>query len=465
MKKKTLIENLLLTGVSEELECHGTISESAIAMDICAFLNGKGGSLVLGVDGAHVLGIENVSGIGKKLEAFLNTSIIPSAPISVSAEKWDEKSVLVLHVWPGPNPPYVFESSIYIRSGANTDLASHSDISRLIHSRQFIERRWERQPVLGADWEDLDLALIELTIRKASEKLSSSELPDPESFLTNLGLYQNGHFTHAAVILFAKTPARWLPQSRVRIVEMPEGKTGSKYTGSELFEGSLLADWSQIQEIMKSKFPIESHFNDQEWERLDRRKYPLEALDEGVMNALIHRDFSNSSGSVLIAIYRDKLEITNYGTLPEGWDLSDLKRDHLSLPRNPDIAHVCFLFGLIEKLGRGTLLISEKCQKAGLKNPKWSVNGGSTTLTFFAKSEREPASTSLNDLNSRQHHILALLGEGEPKTVAELLQSLENTVSDRTLRTDLGMLIRGHFVTKLGSGRNTRYIRNRKSSI
>jgi len=61
--------------------------------------------------------------------------------------------------------------------------------------------------------------------------------------------------------------------------------------------------------------------------------------------------------------------------LPDGLTPADLKRDHLSLPRNLDIAHVFFIRGLIEKVGRGTQRILEDCRNARLVNQNGLVQG------------------------------------------------------------------------------------------
>jgi len=115
---------------------------------------------------------------------------------------------------------------------------------------------------------------------------------------------------------------------------------------------------------------------------MDKPNYPKQALREGILNALIHRDYSSVSGSVLIAVHPDRIEITNYGTLPIEIKPSDLKKNHLSMPRNPDIAHICFLRAWIEKLGRGTLKIIDNCKEYGFNEPKWISKAGTTSLVF-----------------------------------------------------------------------------------
>jgi len=94
----------------------------------------------------------------------------------------------------------------------------------------------------------------------------------------------------------------------------------------------------------------------------------MSALREGVMNALIHRDYGLPSASMSVIIYSDKIEIFNSGKSP--LKAAELKKSHLSLPVNPDIAHMAFLRDYIEKIGRGAIKIIDACKTAGLKAPK-----------------------------------------------------------------------------------------------
>jgi len=108
----------------------------------------------------------------------------------------------------------------------------------------------------------------------------------------------------------------------------------------------------------------------------------MAALREGVMNALVHREYGLVSSALSIIIYNDKLEITNSGKSP--FKQSELKKNHLSMPYNPDIAHIVFLRGYTEKIGRGTLKIIDASKQAGIKAPVWEIGEQTVKLTFFS---------------------------------------------------------------------------------
>jgi ATP-dependent DNA helicase RecG len=201
---------------------------------------------------------------------------------------------------------------------------------------------------------------------------------------------------------------------------------------------------------------VESRFSDS-WQRSDHALWPVDALREGVMNALVHRDYS-LSGSTTISIQAKSFEISNPGGLPYELKPADLKRTHLSLPRNPDIAHICFLHGLIEKIGRGTQRIVESCRVAKVREPKWQSYPFATTLTLFASSASEKI-----ELNDRQRLILEESGRTSQISSSELARLLGGKVTDRTVRSDLEQLVRFGLLIRRGQGRNSVYERIHKS--
>jgi ATP-dependent DNA helicase RecG len=384
MNDEQLIKKLIKQGEGEQLEFKEAVRKEDIAKALCAFLNANGGIVLIGVqDDGKIIGVSDAEKQEEELKNYLFTSIIPEAPVTVSKEVIGNKNILFAKVWNGSKPPYVFNGTIYFRKGGNTVKATPNNISALIAERQKNELHWERRPALGIEIEDLD----ELEIRKTLKDLAQfgrgrvfSE-KQVEEFLTYYGLYQNGNLTNAAVVLFAKEPTRYFPQCRVRLTVLKGTKASDQFSYDRVLEGNLFRNTEEILQFFEVNIAVSSRFSDKKWKRIDT-PFPKLALREGLMNALIHRDYSNVSGSAIIAFYPDHLEITNYGELPSELKPADLARNHLSLPRNPDIAHICFLRAWIEKIGRGTIKMIEDCEEKGFPKPIWQSKSGVTTLVF-----------------------------------------------------------------------------------
>ncbi len=460
-------QEVIAKGESENVEFKtGSTPPETIAKVVCAFLNSGGGRVMLGIgDRGQLLGVANAKATARQLQNRLVNLISPRALWTVEHIHVDKRDIVIVEVPEGMDKPYVAGGAIYLRSGKDVVPASRNKISVLIQKGAGTSQRWERQMAMGADRVDLDEKLIRETVRMAvKSKRWQGSSNNTDTFLHGLGLIADGGVTNAALVLFGKRPSQLLPQARIRLLVMPKGKTGDRYALDKSFDSCLLRVADEISATLSLHAGgIESRFSAESWQRDDRQIYPMTALREGVMNALVHRDYS-SSGSITISILPDSLQISNPGGLPEGLKPADLKRDHPSVPRNPDIAHVCFLRGLIEKVGRGTQRIVEDCREARLHDPKWQSSSLETTLTFFA-----PAAgftqTLAEDLNDRQQQILAAVQERKPLSAGDVAKLLGGKVTDRTIRNDLQTLVNGQWLVRRGRGRSTLYVRGPKKEL
>ncbi len=129
-------------------------------------------------------------------------------------------------------------------------------------------------------------------------------------------------------------------------------------------------------------YGFSSSFKETDWKRRDRLRFPRLTIREALLNAFIHRDYSSYSNSTAINIYPYKLQIVSYGRLPKGISIKSLSEDYLSIPINPDIAHIFFLRRWIEKIGRGTVKMISQCEEQGFRVPIWKVKDYSIIITF-----------------------------------------------------------------------------------
>ena len=309
MNSIQLVTNILTQDESEQLEFHHSIRKDAIAKNVCGFLNNNGGQILVGIGkNKEILGIENATKWKNTLQSFLIDNVIPEAPIMVSLEEYDGKELILIKVLAGSKQPYIFDGSIYYRRSTNTVKATSKEISVLIHNRHTTAVHWERQPALGVSWEDLDVDEIYKTMSASrAENRTKDNEHGPMDFLSHFGLFENGYFTNAAVILFAKNPARFIPQSRARIAFLSEGKTSDIYRDDRVLEGNLFSNINTIQSFFEQHLAITSSFAKNDWMRKDNYRIPMSALREGVLNALVHRNYSNPSTTMSILIYPSKL--------------------------------------------------------------------------------------------------------------------------------------------------------------
>ena len=446
MDSTQTIKALIKGGESESLELKLRINNETIGKTVCGFLNCNGGSIIIGVaDNKSIIGLPNANAALEALRSYLGKGIIPEAPIDLRVEAVNNKPVLIVKVWAGARKPYIFLGTIFYRKNDRTVQATSQEVSDLIHSRKDADLHWERGVIPNLTINDLDLAMIEETIELSAEGERGKifKVNQVEQFLSYYGLIQNGNLTNAAAALFAKQPARYVPQIRSRVAVLNEGKTGSGFKTDRLFEGNLFENTKKIEEFLSVQTRLDRKFDKIKWERTKGFQYPMDAVSEGVLNSLVHRDYSSANSSSNILIYPDHLEISNTGKLPPELSPSDLKRSHSSYPKNPDIAHIFFLRGYIDKIGRGTLKIIEACGLAGLHEPKWRTEGSMVKLTFFANfklSKTEGANKGVivgatggvsKELAKKIEGVIVGVTEGVTEGVKERVTAIVSLLSKR----------------------------------
>jgi ATP-dependent DNA helicase RecG len=188
-------------------------------------------------------------------------------------------------------------------------------------------------------------------------------------------------------------------------------------------------------------------------ERVDEPLYPPLALREVLANAFCHRDYAIGGGSVGVAIYDDRLEVTSSGTLHFGLTPEALFEPHESLPWNPLIAGVFYRRGIIEAWGRGTIKMAELALSAGLPRPEIEDAGGCVTVRF-RPTRYVPPQRVARKLTERQRQILALLDANREGLALRVIRSgLEGAPAEWEVKEDLALLKQLELVRSRGHGR------------
>jgi len=269
-----------------------------------------------------------------------------------------------------------------VRSGDKTPKADVDTIRDMVLRRQSEPERWERRFSDAQITEDLDYAHLSQTadlIQKFG-RLKFRDVDKPDLVLEDLLLVKYGKLTNGGDVLFCRNSANRYPQVQVKAVRFTSDKSDDTYKDSRYLEGPLLVVLEELYAFVTRNTPTMTNFPVGQLERQEHPLYPEEAIREGLF---VHRDYADFSGGLSVFIYPKRLEIWNSGELPEGVTVKGLSTGHISVLRNPDIAHVLYLRGIMEKQGRGSVLIQKTCSDRGLPKPEWKSDKG-VTLTFFA---------------------------------------------------------------------------------
>jgi ATP-dependent DNA helicase RecG len=418
MEINFIIENLLQQNESNRLAFRSQANIDAIAKIITSFINTQGGDVIVGVDGdKNVIGIDNATQTAQEIQAALVEHIQPTAPIFVQVIPYKKKDVILISVWEGGKKPYQYKGAFYNRVGKSTKATTPEQLTQLIAQRKESDFHWERMPVLGAELSDLDLEEIQKTLKLYKEYKRDIEIDDVEDFLIRLGLIQNGNITNACMVLFGKNPTRFVPQARIRLTLYPSQTSGNLFLDDKVFEGNIFKNIAAIFEYLENVFG--KKLTVKGVLREEKSNYPVMAFREGILNAIIHRDYNSVKGFLQISIYSNRTEISNYGILPDGITIADLKIDHTSILRNPDIAQICFYRGYVELLGSGTQRMIRDCKKNQFKEPVWKQNENSITVTFYGVTH-----------SRKTEEIIEGVTEGVSKKIIEKIEGITEGITE-----------------------------------
>jgi ATP-dependent DNA helicase RecG len=242
----------------------------------------------------------------------------------------------------------------------------------------------------------------------------------------------------------------------VQWIEFSDNKVSDEYTNQVWMHGPLVRVCRELFEKLDSINKVRARFREGSVTRDDQPMYPRRALREGVVNAMVHRDYSSYSGGVKVSVYPNRVEIWNSGRLPDGLKTSDLKKDHPSILINPDITQAFYVAGLMEAIGRGTQKIVVDCKLLGAPTPTWKDAPTGVTLTIFSAGTISEEKTP-TELNSRQKALLSSLSEGDVITHGHYREKYQ--VSDRQARRDLMDLVDEGELRREGNGPKTIYRR------
>lgn len=452
------LADLAQGGESETLEFKRSTGELRSGIQaLTALLNHRGGRVLFGVEpDGRIAGQQVSDRTLEDLAAEVGLVEPPAFPAVERVSVGKGREVVVVTVSQGAGAPYRHRGTAYKRVGNVNRTLSSDEFNRMLMERLHAERRWENESAEGWTVTDLDGDEIVRTIDEAIRRgrVEDPGTRDPAELLRGLGLMRDGMLLRGAVVLFGRESAleHRAPQCLLRVARF-RGIDRTEFVDNRQFHGNVFSLLQRAERFLRESLPVAGRVMPGLFERIDDPLYPPLALREALANAFCHRDYSIGGGSVAVAIYDDRLEVTSSGTLHFGLTPEALLRPHESLPWNPLIARVMYRRGVIEQWGRGTLKIVELLRQAGLQPPTIEDAGGCVTVRFVP-ARYVPPQRVAHDLTDRQRTVLALLeASGAGLALREMLAGLGVGVAEWELKADLAFLKQLHLVDSFGRGR------------
>lgn len=454
---------------SEHLEFKKSTSQiKPVCETLCGFLNTNGGTILIGVtDNGHISGQE-VTDHTKREIAHELTKIEPRINIQTLYIPLDnQKQVIVLQATKGSYCPYVYDGRPFQRNQSTTIRMTQHRYEQMLVERGHLNYAWDELPAVGYNVTDLNQEEIQKTISQGIEanRISPEALHESiPSVLKRLQLLKDERLTNAAVVLFANEVRPNYPQCHLKMARfLGIDKTGDFLDNQQIY-GNAFTILAEASMFIRRHIPIAGSYQKDKFERLDEPAVPTLAIRECLINAICHRDYTDRSSSISVAIFDDRLEIWSNGLLPSGLTIEDLKTQHASLPRNKLIADIFYSRGFIEKWGTGTTKMINLCQSKNNPLPEFKEYSSGLSVTFKFKTPIELITNDkrvqpFNQLSLRQKKIIELLTNYNELSPREILEKLDENVPDRTLRKDLAALKSLGILDTFGQANATRWFK------
>ncbi len=464
---------LISQGESQTLEFKKSTAQLHPAFKtLCAFLNGDGGTVLIGItDQGEIVG-QDVSDNTQQAVAAEISKLEPPAQIAISYLILDNnKQVIVLEAQRGLHAPYVYDGRPYQRDLSTTKMMSQQRYDQLVSKRAQLNYSWERfSSTLNLDYIDHEclISFVESAV-KAKRLTSVSSQDSVPLLLKKLGLLKDTTLLNAAIVLFGKDFSSDYPQCQLKLARF-KGKDRHEFIDSDLVFGNAFTLLEKGMLFIENHLPVAAKIIPGKLERVETPLIPYEAIREALINSIAHRLYSRHGGSIGVGIYDDRLEISNTGGLQHGISLEMIKAGYSEL-RNPLIAKILYMAGYIEMWGRGVPEIINSCLRVGDPEPEFIINDD---ISFLVKlkfptelrsvislntANKEQAEVTgmdskLNALTKRQREILIILMSVTELSVKQLATRLSDPPTDRTIRSELMHLKKLGLVSYRGKARN-----------
>lgn len=399
-----------------------------LANEIASFANANGGVIIVGltdtgeIEGFNKYGISKLNEMQKVVTTFLNPSPIYECElVNIKNMMEEEDHILLFHIEPSMN--YIVRNSkdeVYCRQGDSSIKLTHDQIKSLEYDRK--ERNFENEIVMDSTIEDIDDEVVSIFKKKIDTDLDDISVLKARGYLREI----NGglKFTNAGMLLFGKNPSIYFPWARLRVIKF-EGNdfqtgTSMNIIKEKTFDKNLYKILNEAKEFINSQLREFSYLGkDGIFEK--HPEYPEFAWYEGIVNAVTHRDYSNSGEQILVKIYNNRMEILSPGKLGGFVTVDTIRVKRFS--RNPQIARALVEFGVVRELNEGVKRIFKEMNDYNLKEPNYSEPDRNSVLLVLDNDIENRSNVNKVATNDKIKNIWSKLNYPEQKTLEFIINN------------------------------------------
>lgn len=257
----------------------------------------------------------------------------------------------------------------------------------------------------------------------------------PEKINSLQGFVSNGKPTLAGAMMFSMYPQGFFPQLCITAVAVSgtefvtDSDVGERFIDNERIDGNIVNMLDGAIAFVRRNMRTATYIDPQTGKRTDRTEYPVVAIRELILNALVHRDYSSHTDftPITIRMFSDRIEIENPGGLYGRLTLDNLGKTAADT-RNPFIANALEVIDVTENRYSGIPTVLAAMRKADLPQPKFENERGVFRVTLYNKRSEPVISGWDADL---------LLFCNTPRSRSEIAEHFKGTLSINYVMTQI----------------------------
>lgn len=441
------------SGESKNIEFKLELPSSiTLTKTVVAFSNTGGGKLIIGVNNqGEIVGLKpdvDIFELQDKITSIIYETCYPNVLPDIYTTTIDYLVLLVIEVYRGNLLPYYVKNKgknegVYIRVGATNRKASFENILEL--ERQKMNISFDQEVNREVAFKSLDISPI-------GNRFANYDKVFDKTAMKNLKLIheENGTIypTNGLLILLGRFEYVRMKCSRFK------GTTMDVFLDRKEYEGDLFTQLENSENFIKNYIRLSSKIKG--LQREDQYEIPLEAIRESLVNAVVHRDYSNEGRDIKIGIYDDIVNVVSPGGFPSTITQEDILEGRSEI-RNKVIARVFKELGYIEQWGSGIRRIISSCKERGLKEPEIIEKGDFVDVSLYREVVIKKEMHFKEDgLTNHQNAIINYLNDNKNRISTKEASDILG-ISDRAARTILSSMVGKNILIRVDKGPQTHY--------
>lgn len=310
---------------------------NSLASEMTAFSNTNGGRIIVGVEDKEnkIVGLskERIHALNQVISSVASQMVHPAINPMTEALKINDKIILIINIKEGISKPYTDNNGIiWVKNGSDKrKITVRDELLRMFQEASFIHA--DEMPIKGLDIADIDLMYFSKIYEKMyDEPFKEQELPLPK-LLANMNLATDeGCLNFTGGFCFSSKAAAFIPSTTVKAVRYPGDDIGiDTYIDNRDFSGKIEDVFEGVMGFIMNNIPYAQ--NGQSINSMSVPAVRRAAIEELIVNALVHRDYYISS-TIRIFIFDHRMEIISPGHLPNSLTVENIKAGN-SVSRNP----------------------------------------------------------------------------------------------------------------------------------